>query len=96
MLARRTRARIHTSPSRQIDQASSVEPDDHYPLTCTPENGIVDAWEFEYLPFFAFAWKRSEELESYDVLEVHEHDQLGQEGHAGELSIILFIYIELY
>ena len=28
----------------------------------------LDAWEFEYLPFLAFAWRRSEELESYDVL----------------------------
>ena len=46
----------------------SVEPDDHYPLTCTPEKWRLDAWELEYLPFFAFAWKRSEELESYDVL----------------------------
>ena len=23
-----------------IQRSSSVEPDDHYPLTCTPENGI--------------------------------------------------------
>ena len=22
------------------DRSSSVEPDDHYPLTCTPENGV--------------------------------------------------------
>ena len=51
-----------------IDQKSSVDPDDHYPLTRTPEKWRLDAWEFEYLPFFAFAWKRSEELESYDVL----------------------------
>ena len=52
----------------QRSSSSSVEPDDHYPLTRTPEKWRLDAWEFEYLPFFAFAWKRSEELESYDVL----------------------------
>ena len=49
-------------------KAMKPEPDDHYPLTSTPEKWRLDAWEFEYLPFFAFAWKRSEELESYDVL----------------------------
>ena len=35
---RRTRARIRTSPFRT--KPSSVEPGDHYPLTCTPENGV--------------------------------------------------------
>ena len=59
----RTRA-LHT----KIQRSSSVEPDDHYPLTRTPEKWRLDAWEFEYLLFFSFAWKRSEELESYDVL----------------------------
>ena len=34
---RRTRARIHTLPSRQSNEA---EPDDYYPLTYTPENGV--------------------------------------------------------
>ena len=48
--------------SMSIDRLSSVEPDDHYPLTRTHENGV---WMLEN---FAFAWKRSEELESYDVL----------------------------
>ena len=24
----------------KIQRSSSVEPDDHYPLTCTPENGV--------------------------------------------------------
>ena len=61
----RTRA-LHQA--RFSARSSSVEPDDHNPLTCTPEKWRLDAWEFEYLPFFAFAWKRSEELESYDVL----------------------------
>ena len=51
-----------------IDQKSSVEPDDHYPLTCTPENGVWMLWNLNTCRFFAFAWKRSEELESYDVL----------------------------
>ena len=27
-----------TSPCTKLD--SAVEPDDHYPLTCTPENGV--------------------------------------------------------
>ena len=33
---RRTRARIRTSTIIQ----KNVEPNDHYPLTCTPENGV--------------------------------------------------------
>ena len=49
----------------KIQRSSSVEPDDHYPLTCTPENGV---WMLNTCRFFAFAWKRSKELESYDVL----------------------------
>ena len=36
--------------------------------TITHTKWRLDAWEFEYLPFLAFAWRRSEELESYDVL----------------------------
>ena len=56
-----------TSAIAQFECA--VEPDDHYPLTCTPENGVWMLGNLnEYLPFFAFAWRRSEELESYDVL----------------------------
>ena len=51
-----------------IDQNSSVEPDDHYPLACTPENGVWMLGNLNTCRFFAFAWKRSEELESYDVL----------------------------
>ena len=39
----------------KIQRSSSVEPDDHW--TRTPEKWCLDAWEFEYLPFFAFAWK---------------------------------------
>ena len=45
---------VHFTKLDSAQRSSSVEHDDH--------------WEFEYLPFFAFAWKRSEELESYDVL----------------------------
>ena len=52
----------HFTPSCKILRSSSVEPDDHYPLTRTPEKWRLDAWEFEYLPFFAFAWKRSANL----------------------------------
>ena len=37
----RTRARIRTSPC-----TVPLEPDDHYPLTCTPENGV---WMLENL-----------------------------------------------
>ena len=63
------RASKESKTKQELAQrSSSVEPDDHYPLTRTPEKWRLDAWEFEYLPFFAFAWKRSEELESYDVL----------------------------
>ena len=31
-----------TSPCTKLEvqRSSSVEPDDHYPLTCTPENGV--------------------------------------------------------
>ena len=29
-----------TSPRFSDRGSSSVEPDDHYPLTCTPENGV--------------------------------------------------------
>ena len=36
---RRTQARILTSPSFRT-KPSSVEPDNHYPLTCTPENSV--------------------------------------------------------
>ena len=41
---------------------SSVEPDDHYPLTCTLENGIWILGNLNTRHFFAFAWKRNEEL----------------------------------
>ena len=61
----KTRAPARIRDSIFINQAN--EPDDHYPLTCTTK-WRLDAWEFEYLPFLAFAWRRSEELESYDVL----------------------------
>ena len=45
----------------------TVEPDDHYPLTCTPENGVWMLGNLNAMPFSPFAWKRSEELESYDL-----------------------------
>ena len=44
-------------------QPSSVEPDYHYPLTCTPENGVWMLGNFRFMPL-----PGSEELESYDVL----------------------------
>ena len=28
------------SKEQELAQLDSVEPDDHYPLTCTPENGV--------------------------------------------------------
>ena len=59
MLARKA-ARIRTSLHHEVKGAD--EPDNHYPLTCAPAKWLGN------LPFFAFAWKRSEELESYDVL----------------------------
>ena len=44
MLARKDKnsrtSQIQRSIGHAIDQKSSVEPDDHYPLACTPENGV--------------------------------------------------------
>ena len=62
------RASKESKTKQELAHDRVLKPDDHYPLTRTPEKWRLDAWEFEYLPFFAFAWKRSEELESYDVL----------------------------
>ena len=40
-------------------KSTSVEPDDHYPLTCTPENGV---W-MQYLPgFFCLCLAKSSNL----------------------------------
>ena len=44
----------------------SVEPDDHYPLTCTPENGVWMLGNLNTCRFLPLPG--SEELESYDVL----------------------------
>ena len=35
----------HNPPRPNHVQDSAIEPDDHYPLTCTPENGVWMLWE---------------------------------------------------
>ena len=65
----RTRARIHTSPSRQSHEASSVEPDDHYPLTCTPENGV---WMLGYLNTCRFLPLPGREAKSSNLMMFYE------------------------
>ena len=89
MLARRTQAFTHFTVAYASDQTSSVEPDDHYPLTCTPENGV---WMLRFLPL------PGSKAKSSNLMMFYEGKKSMQEGHTSELSIILFIlnYIELY
>ena len=40
VLASLTLLSVQPAHFTKIQRSSSVEPDDHYPLTCTPENGV--------------------------------------------------------
>ena len=88
---RRTRARIHTSPSRQSHEASSVEPDDHYPLTCTPENGI---WMLGNLNTYRFLSLPGSEAKSSNLMMFYEGKKpmsMISWGRKGTQAIFLFI-----
>ena len=78
MLARKAK-------NSKLDRLSSVEPDDHYPLTRTHENGVWMLGNLNTCRFLPLPGS-----EAKNSKEVHEHDQLEQEGHTGELSIIYY------
>ena len=81
-----------SKPKQELElefEIQANEPDDHYPLTCT-QNGVWMLGNLNTCRFLPLPGGEAKNSNLMMFYEVHEHDQLEQEGHTGELSIILY------